>query len=460
MGDGTAGIQTGAAPGARILPVKIFTSAGTATLGRVWAAQQYCVENGCRIISMSLGIKGDIPAAYLRNDRYNADHIRAAGVVLFNSAGNEHDGIDPLYELGMTARIPAPWNSEPVPSTSLSGIITVGASADGSDQIYHASSQGPVGWDQVDPWHDWPYLPGPGLMKPDMVAPGQHICSTLPWPDLYSGATWSGTSMATPLVAGVAALMLEKNPTLSPAGIDSLLERTARDAGAPGKDSVFGAGVIDAYEAVLAVPADLLPDLSSASFLPDPLGNGVLEPSELAGAVFEVQNAGQVAATGVMGKLSIDANHYVSVLENTAEFPDIPAGAKLSNLAMPFRLAVSPLAPHGYEFCMTLRITTDQGYERIFDVKSYLGLPEFRTLDKGELYLSVTSYGSLGYVTDSQVTGVGAGLDGGPSSLFIGSLWAGDSPGYVCNNDLTASGADPLRLGTARGPHRSRGGAQ
>ena len=90
-----------------------------------------------------------------------------------------------------------------------------------------------------------------------------------------------------------------------------------------------------------------------------------------------------------------------------------------------------------------MTLATDVGFERIFEVKSYLGLPEHRTLDRGNVYLSTTSRGSLGYVNDSQISGEGMGRKGAPSSLFLGSFWAGSGPSYVCNNDFTATGADP-----------------
>jgi len=442
VGDGSGGVQTGVAPGAYLLPVKIFTTGGTSSLGRIWAAQQYCAENGARIITMSLGIKGEIPAAFLRNDRFNAEALRAAGVVVFNSAGNYHEEFNPPLELGMTARIPAPWNPLPVPRSSTGGVITVGGTEHESDAIWAQSSQGPAGWDQVDPWFDWPYVPGPGLIKPDVVAPAVGITSTLP-DGSYSGDTWAGTSMACPQAAGVAALMLEKNPTLSPAGIDSVLERSAVDLGAPGKDPVFGSGLIDAYAAVQAVPADQLPDLAEVVFHGDPNGNRALDPGEIAAVVFDVRNAGLVAATGVTGRLTVLDNPHVGVSLDTSAFPDIAAGGSASNTAIPFRLAISPLAPQGHSFVMYLTLSTAEGFERRFDVTGYVGLPEFRTHDVGKVYLTATSRGSLGYLSDARLHGQGMGLIGDASSLFMSSLWAGSNPADICNNDFTAEGADP-----------------
>jgi subtilisin family serine protease len=65
----------------------------------------------------------------------------------------------------------------------------------------------------------------------------------------------SGTSLAAPLVSGVVALMLGRNPTLDPKAVRNILMATARDLGPAGRDDLYGAGLVDAARAVEAADA-------------------------------------------------------------------------------------------------------------------------------------------------------------------------------------------------------------
>ncbi len=440
-GDGSNGVRTGVAPGVKLMVCKAFDSSGSGTLGMIWAAEQYCVENGARLITMSLGIKGDIPALYMRNERVNCANIRDAGVTLFNSAGNEHYEFDPPIECGMTARVPAPWNELPTTPNNLGGVIVVGGTGYYSDSAYGNSSNGPVQWGNVDPFNDWPYNPGPGLIKPDICAPGTNINSTTVGGG-YSGETWSGTSMACPLVAGVAALMLEKNPSLSPAGIDSLLELNAIDLGAAGKDNSFGSGRIDAFTIVSATPTSMSADLAQSDLFPDPVGDGILDVGETSTLAFELKNVSPVIdAQGVTATLAVVPNAYVTVSDGAADFPDISLnGGTGNNLTDTFSLDVASGAPLGFEFTMLLSVSSGTYFERTFEIDWYVGLPRWRTHNIGDVYLTITDQGIIGYMDNTGVVGDGMGYLDGNSGLFLGSFWAGTDINYVCNRDFSGGG--------------------
>jgi bacillopeptidase F len=91
----------------------------------------------------------------------------------------------------------------------------------------------------------------PDNIKPEISAPGVNIYSSVPGGG-YDG-TYSGTSMAGPHVAGVVALMREACPNCDHITIKDAIMQTALDQGVAGQDNTFGHGVIQAYEAVIAV---------------------------------------------------------------------------------------------------------------------------------------------------------------------------------------------------------------
>ena len=93
----------------------------------------------------------------------------------------------------------------------------------------------------------------------DIAAPGVNIMATFPrnasgMPGKDYGAI-SGTSMATPIVSGVAALVMSQNPGISVEQVKSILKASAVDQGDPGFDNYFGAGIVNAEAALNASPA-------------------------------------------------------------------------------------------------------------------------------------------------------------------------------------------------------------
>ncbi|RJP42868.1 MAG: hypothetical protein C4547_00145 [Phycisphaerales bacterium] len=94
---------------------------------------------------------------------------------------------------------------------------------------------------------------GQPAIKPDIAAPGVNVRSSLPGGGY---GNLSGTSMASPHVNGVVALMREANKDIDGDDIKQIIYDTATDKGTPGEDNSFGWGLINAYEAVVQVLGD------------------------------------------------------------------------------------------------------------------------------------------------------------------------------------------------------------
>ena len=323
-GDGTAGSQTGMAPDATIIALKVLDSGGSGDESGVWAAIQFIVDNGGDVISMSLGWQhswGPDRASW----RNAFDNALAAGVISAVAAGNEGDqlGSYPIPDnIRTPGDCPPPWlNPDQTLSGGTSGVVCVGAT-DINDNSASFTSQGPVTWSSISPYNDYAYNPGIGLIRPDVSAPGVNIKSLD-----YSSNTgyadgWSGTSMATPAVAGVMALMLEKNPNLSPVDINIALETTALDLGSTGKDNIFGAGRINGLSAVNAV--NFPGPVYNSHTITDPNSNGEVEAGESIGLNIEMYNGSDTPRTGVTVTIS-SPSPYITITDNTESYGNFAA---------------------------------------------------------------------------------------------------------------------------------------
>ncbi|MBI2626123.1 MAG: S8 family peptidase [Candidatus Nealsonbacteria bacterium] len=198
----------GTAPEAYLWAVKVLDRNGSGYISDVIDGINWAVNNGMRVVNMSLGTASDIQALHDAVDAaYNA------GLVLVAAAGNSGDGNGTTNEVIYPAKY--------------SSVIAVAATAS-DDSTPYWSSEG----EEVE-----------------LAAPGVDIRST--WNDgLYN--TISGTSMATPHVAGTVALML-KDSVLSPAEVRAALQAAADDLGAPGRDNFYGYGLVDTEESVTGV---------------------------------------------------------------------------------------------------------------------------------------------------------------------------------------------------------------
>ena len=235
--DNTIGLK-GVSPGAKILPVRVLGNAGgdsgDVIAGIRWAANvgpdptygwfgtapsPAVNPNPAQIINLSLGgTGGGIGGSCDASTQQAVDDAIAAGVVVVAAAGNDDA------------------NAETFSPANCDGVIAVGAT-NGSGTKASFSNWGPT---------------------VDLSAPGTSILSLYNTGTKAAGsssyASLDGTSMASPHVAGVAALMLEANPLLTPAEVEQMLEDSASAfASTPtcGVAPCLGAGIVDADAAVM-----------------------------------------------------------------------------------------------------------------------------------------------------------------------------------------------------------------
>jgi len=337
-GDGTNGTQSGVAPDAQIMICRVKNGVDSAGQSQMWAAVQFIVSpplspsHGADLYTMSMGWRitwGPDQSTW----RTLANNVNAAGLSQIVAAGNERGYDFPPTGCRCPGNVPPPWwNPENTGTGALSGIVSIGAT-DASDAIAYFSSNGPVTWSSVAPFNDYPYTPG--LTRPDVSAPGGAVKSCA----IGGGYTeMDGTSMATPHVAGTVCLMLSKNPDLLPDEVDSILEVTAVDLGATGKDNDFGAGRIDALAAVnyVGVPTGPVLKLISTQVI-DSTGNnnGAMDPGETAKLLVTLRNTGGAACNTVNGKFrTYDAR--LTVTDSMGSWGNIAPGASATNTANPF----------------------------------------------------------------------------------------------------------------------------
>ncbi|MFB7155894.1 S8 family serine peptidase [Lysinibacillus sp. NPDC056232] len=192
-------------PNAKILPIDVFNGKDGANDFIIAQGILYAIEQGADVINMSLGGYGDNPLM--------EEAVQKAiekGVTVVAAAGNESTD---------NYSFPA----------SYEGVISVGSTND-RNKLSSYSNYGP---------------------SVDLVAPGEEIYSTVH--DEKKGSSFvkfSGTSMASPVVAGVASLLKSKYPDLKPYEIEAILEMTAKDLGDEGYDLTYGHGLVDPVKAL------------------------------------------------------------------------------------------------------------------------------------------------------------------------------------------------------------------
>ena len=237
----------GSAPESVVLAISIGFGEGTLSSDdQIAQAVRWAVDHGADVINMSLTRNTlDWPVSWDDAFLYAQEH----DVVVVAAAGNRGSG---------TTQVGAP--------ATMPGVLTVAGVDANGEASFDASSQG---------------------ITIAVAAPSENLVGVVPG---GGHVIWNGTSGATPIVAGVVALVRAAHPELDAANVINRVVATARDEGAPGPDPIYGFGLLDAEAAVNAtvpaVEANPMGDLAEwiklyrrAESTPSPLPTFVPSPS-------------------------------------------------------------------------------------------------------------------------------------------------------------------------------------
>ena len=220
----------GICPRCRVMPVKVMDASGSGTMDRVASGITYAADNGARVINLSLG--ASLGTTTLQDA---VNYAWGKGALVVAAAGNN----------GADARL--------YPAAYPNALAVAASNANDYHSCFSNYGQGYV----------------------SVAAPGELIYSTTPRDasgnDTYG--TYSGTSMATPHVAGLAGLLFSQHPSRTSAEVRELIETTAEDLGQPGTDPYFGHGRINADRALRGDTSPTVPP-SGGLVADDPTATG------------------------------------------------------------------------------------------------------------------------------------------------------------------------------------------
>jgi hypothetical protein len=364
------------------------------------------VNNSYGLTTLDAG--GKLPCDMIFDDAIDA--LETAGAIVVWSAGNQ--GNQGITSPGSRAESPV-------------NAFAVG-SVNQSDQVSTSSGRGPSA------------CGGSFAAKPEVVAPGENVTTR----NLFNQFTSvSGTSFATPMAAGVLALMRSKDPTLTPEEAKTILIETARDLGAAGDDNETGRGLIDAAAALAQVETPAQPLARLVGFRSGAEAAGKLVPAGIEDALVL-----RPAATHALSPVL--TNHGPAIPATTATLSSPTTGVTVSRATVELAAAGTGEAidPGSDSFEVRLDQSLEPGSDVVLEVAVQgasigpfrlivkAGQPiagDFATHDEGDVRLTVTNFGGLGFYTGLHQSGfrlLGEGFQFPPDSpnwLFHAGFLAG-----------------------------------
>jgi len=305
VGNNAAGVA-GVAWGAKVVPVRVLGKCGGYTSdiadAIVWAAGGTVSgvpanPNPAKVINLSLGGSGACGRTF--QDAINT--ARGLGAVVVVAAGNSNTDVS---------------TSSPA---NCSGVIAVAATGRTGGRAYYSNYGSLV--TVAAPGGDMSTGTNNGILST------LNAGTSAPGADTFS--YYQGTSMATPHVSGVAALMFAKNPALTPDALTAALKSSARAF--PATCSQCGAGLVDANAAVLAVSGTTTTPTPSPTPAPTPTPTPTPTPAPVTGALTrEAEPNNSIAQANVVSAATTVGGAISAASDSDFFSITIPVGKKLS----------------------------------------------------------------------------------------------------------------------------------
>lgn len=322
-GIGTVGI----APDASLYAVKVLDSTGEGYLSDIIAGIDWSITNKMDIINMSLGTKSYSVAL---EDAVN--RATKQGIVVVAAAGNEGNALG----LDDTVEYPAKFPS----------VIAVSAVDQSNKRGYFSATGSTI----------------------EVAAPGVNVLSTYPG---NGYAYMSGTSMASPYVAGDLALLKQANPTMNVSQLRTELQKRTIDLGNPGRDSQYGFGLIQAPSKALPQTLGTPASFKATNITQNTIG---LSWTPVSGATtYELKRNGVVVYSGkdttfVNSSLYSSTNYYFELLAINEKATSKPVGLTVKTNAV----VTKPSAPANFKVTQITDSSISFNWARVSNATEYV----------------------------------------------------------------------------------------
>ncbi len=380
----------------KIMPVKtsqdnIRDSYGNPLISYGYQGIIYAVDNGAKVINTSWG-----SYSYSNVGQEVIDYAVEHGTLIVGAAGNE-------------------TNPESIYPGAYRGALSVGA-VDSSDVIAYFSNYG---------------------KRVDVFAPGVRILST--WQNDTYTDNLSGTSMASPFVAGLAGLVASNFPSYSPEQIAQQIRVTADNIDAINAakyNYLLGSGRINAYAALSKNNAEAVRTVK-VEFVDEGDGDGIFERGEKLSVKINFKNI--LNSTSALKIDLLPQSGYVTMSNGTFNAGAVSGSTEFNNYAEPFSFTISNDVPENEELNFLIKYE-DTDYSD-FEWVSVVVNPTYLTQKGNNIALTFTSKGTMGFNDyPNNTEGDGFTYKNSANLLFEGALIYGTGVKKIDNAARNSTG--------------------